>query len=53
MAGQFPLGHRVGALLQLQHLEVHALALVGDYEERVNGTLGVASGVSEIIRVQT
>ena len=43
MAGQFAVGHRIGALLEFEHLEVHTLALVGHNEVGVHRALGSAS----------
>ena len=42
MAGQLAVGHRVRALLEFEHLEVHTLALVGHNEVGVHRALGSA-----------
>ena len=42
VAGQLAVGHRVRALLEFEHLEVHTLALVGHNEVGVHRALGSA-----------
>lgn len=43
VAGQLAVGHRIRALLEFEHLEVHTLALVGHNEVGVHRALGSAS----------
>ena len=48
MPREFTVGHRLGRFLQFENLEVDALALVGDDEERVDWALWSAGLLPKI-----